>query len=55
MKTVAAYRTYRPVRPAAYPNAATRREMLQKFLDGALLIASGAGIAAMILFMLVIL
>jgi hypothetical protein len=37
-----------------YPNAATRREILHKVLDLALLAASGAGIAA-ILALLVIL
>lgn len=56
MKTAVAYRTYKTYRPRiAYPNAATRKQMLQKLLDGALMLASGAGIAAMVLFMLLFL
>lgn len=55
MKTAKTYHG-RPIRhAAAYPNAATPRQVLQKFLDLALLIASGAGIGAMILMMLVLL
>ena len=55
MKTANAYQG-RPTRHAApYPNAATPRQVMQKFLDLALLIASGAGIGAMILMMLVLL
>ena len=56
MKTAAAYRTYKNVRPrVAYPGAATRREMLQKILNGALMLASGAGVAAMVMFMMLFL
>jgi len=52
MKTATAYRPARP--NVAFPNAATRTEMLHKFLDSLLLIASGVGIFAMILFILLI-
>ena len=37
-----------------YPNAATRREILHKLLDIALLTASGVGIAAILALMMVI-
>lgn len=37
-----------------YPNAATRREILHKALDIALLAASGVGIAAILALLLVI-
>lgn len=39
----------RPSSPLPYPNAATRREILHKLLDTALVAASGMGIAAMLL------
>ena len=56
MKTAVACRPYKNIRPrVAYPNAATRRQMLHRFLDGVLMLASGAGIAAMVLFMLLFL
>ncbi len=56
MKTATAYRTYKNVRPpVAYPGAATRKEMFQKFLNCALMLASGAGIAAMVMFMMLFL
>ena len=42
------------IRPIPYPNAATRQEILQKLLDTALVAASGMGIAAMILLLLVL-
>ena len=51
MKT-AAYRTNKNVRPALpFPNAATRQQMVQKFLDFVLMSAISLGIAAIILFM----
>ena len=37
-----------------YPNAATRREVLDKVLDGLLVGAIGAGAAASLLFMLLL-
>lgn len=56
MKTATAYKAYRNVRPAVpYPNAATTKEMLQKFLDGLLMVVSGAGIAVMLMFLLLFL
>ena len=39
----------RPTVQLRYPNAATRRQILHKLLDGILLAASGAGAAAIIL------
>lgn len=53
MKTATMYRTVRPAVP--YPNAATAKEMLHKFLDGLLMVLSGAGIAVMLLFALLFL
>ena len=51
----AIYKTnYRPVFYAPYPNAATRREVLQKLLDTALIAVSGMGIAAMFLLIIVL-
>lgn len=38
-----------------YPNAATRKEMFHKFLDLLLMGAIGAGLAASLLFLLVVL
>lgn len=52
MKTATAYRPTRS--NVAFPNAATRTQMLHKLLDILLLIASGMGIFAMILFILLI-
>ena len=37
-----------------YPNAATRREMFQKVLDTLLVAASGMGIGAMLLLLMVL-
>lgn len=53
MKTAEAYRTYDRA-PVAFPNAATTKQTLHKLLDGLLMIASGAGIATIILFILLI-
>ena len=44
--------TNHPVRP--YPNAATRRQILNKVLDLLLTGAIGAAIAAMLLFLMVL-
>lgn len=52
MKTATAY--YPVSRPAAFPNAATRRQMLQKLVDHLLVGACGIGITAMILLALVL-
>ena len=53
MKTVSAYRSDYAQRPnLPYPNAATRREMLNKVLDILLMAALGAGAAAILLFLL---
>ena len=51
MKTATIYRNEKTVR---YPNAATRRELLHKALDTALVTASGIGIGAIIALMTVI-
>ena len=42
----------RPIIPL--PNVATRRQFLHKVLDSALIIASGIGIAVMLLFLLML-
>ena len=52
MKTATAY--YPVCRGAAYPNAATRRQVLQKLVDHLLLGACGIGITAMVLLALVL-
>jgi len=47
---------YKNIRTAvAYPNAATSREMLQKFLDKLMMVVSAAGIAVMLMFVLLFL
>ena len=48
MKTTAVYRQKYTI---PYPNAATRREILQKVLDTLLITASGMGIAVILLFL----
>jgi hypothetical protein len=53
MKT-AVCKTYRQMERIPYPNAATKREILQKLLDGALVAACGMGIAAMVLLGLIL-
>ena len=53
MKTTAC-KTYQPTETIPYPNAATRREILQKVLDTALVAACGMGIAAMVLLAMVL-
>jgi len=53
MKTATARNTYR--RPVAYPGAATNRQLLNKVLNSLLVFVSGAGVAAMIMFMLMFL
>lgn len=40
--------------PLPYPNAATRRQILQKFLDLLLVAACGMGMAAAVLLLLVV-
>jgi len=53
MKTTTVYRTDFMSRPSfPYPNAATRKEMLHKFLDLLLVGAIGAGLAACFLLIL---
>ena len=52
MKTIAC--KTRSIDRIPYPNAATRREVLHKVLDTALLTASGIGIGAVIALMLVL-
>ena len=55
MKTNAICRTDYANRPnLPYPNAATRRELLNKFLDLLLMGALGVGAAAIMLFVLVL-
>ena len=53
MKTTTVYHDNFWNRPSVpLPNAATRRQVLEKFLDVALVAAIGAGIAASILFLI---
>lgn len=52
MKTAACRSNYRP--SIAYPNAATRREVLHKVLDTLLVAVSGMGIGAMLLLLMVL-
>lgn len=54
MKTTTCTLRCRSADRIPYPNAATRRENLQKFLDALLIAASGMGIAAMLLLMMVL-
>lgn len=55
MKTVTMKRTKVNTIPVIpYPNAATRQEVLHKFLDNLLICAIGAGSAACLLFFLVL-
>ncbi len=55
MKTTAIYRTDIRMRPnLPYPNAATRREVINKVLDLLLVAAIGAGSAACLLLLLVL-
>lgn len=51
MKTAVCKSNYRPL---PYPNAATRREVLQKLLDSLLMAASGIGIGAILLLLMVL-
>lgn len=56
MKTTAIYEPrYLPRRPISFPNGMTRRAFLGKVLDLLLVAASGMGIAATMLLLLVIL
>ena len=52
MKTATVY--YPVCRPTTYPNAATRRQILQKLVDRLLVGACGIGITAMVLLALVL-
>ena len=55
MKTATLYPTRITVSPKRpYPNAATRREVMNKLLDTLLIGAIGAGAAASLLFILVL-
>ena len=53
MKTATAY--YTASRTIPFPNAATRRQLLQKLLDKLMIAASCFGITAMIMLALVLL
>lgn len=56
MKTATIRRTDLNTQPRIpYPNAATRKELVHKFLDMVLMGAIGAGLAASLLFLLVVL
>lgn len=52
---IAVYKPYiRPTVCLRYPNAATRRQVAKKLLDGVLVAASGMGIAAILLLLAVL-
>ena len=48
--------TVRPItrKAPAYPNAASRRYFLNKFLDGALAVATGVGTITAVIFLLLL-
>lgn len=50
--TTASRRDYLNTRPIRYPNAATRRQVFHKALDLLIMVASGIGIGAMVLFVM---
>lgn len=52
MKTAVNYQTTKTRVP--YPNAASRQQLLHRFLDLALMAAIGAGLAASLMFLLVL-
>ena len=54
MKTVACKKIVKNYPRIAYPNAATNKEMLHKFLDGLLMVVSAVGIVTLLLFALMI-
>lgn len=54
MKTAVYRQNQRPIRPLPFPNAPSRRQVLNKLLDTLLIAASGAGIGAMLLLWLVL-
>ena len=54
MKTIACKSYYHTAVAPAYPNAATRRQILQKTVDTFLLAASGMGIGAILLLIMVL-
>lgn len=55
MKTAAVKRTNYSAAPALpYPNAATKQEILHKFLDLLLVAAIGSGLAASLIFLIVL-
>lgn len=52
MKSAELYYSARAIRPALpFPNAATRREILRKIVDFLLIVASSAGIVAIMVFL----
>lgn len=53
MKTAAIYRTVHPAMPSIpYPNAASRRQIVNKLVDLLLIAATSVGVAAILLFLL---
>ena len=54
MKTATVKRTVKKAPVVPYPNAATKKELLQRFLDLAVMAVTGAALAAAGLFLLVI-
>ena len=54
MKTAVCSPHYTTMSKLPYPNAATRRQLLQRFVDTALVIACGIGLAATFLLLAVV-
>jgi len=52
MKSAALYNTNRKYDSVSYPNGVTRRQIIQKVIDFLLTAAIGAGLAAILLFLL---
>ena len=54
MKTAVYRQNQKALRPLPFPNAPSRRQVLNRILDVLLVAASGAGIGAMLLLFLVL-
>ena len=53
MKTAICYAKRPTKAPIPFPNAMTRRQILHNILDGLIMAASGAGFAAVVLWILI--
>lgn len=52
MKTAVCRANFAPRDPVPFPNAMTRKQMLNKLLDGLIVAASGMGLAASLMLLL---